>query len=173
MKKKIKEKPEMLLMYRHDPATNQIFEQVVAAYPDAKNPFAEYFKEHGPIRKYSRKGNGPEIHDVKFLEKKLGIHRPVKNKETKAMNKPVYLKIKSYRVDIYKSGTGYKFVNVTYDMVDRFENKKTQLIKYNINSINYINAKKEKDIKENDQFICSLYSGEIFGYEKDWKVILR
>ena len=173
LKKKIKEKPEMLLMYRHDPATYQIFEQVVAAYPDAKNPFAEYFKEHGPIRKYSRKGNGPEIHDVKFLEKKLGIHRPVKNKETKAMNKPVYLKIKSYRVDIYKSGTGYKFVNVTYDMVDRFENKKTQLIKYNINSINYINAKKEKDIKENDQFICSLYSGEIFGYEKDGKEILR
>lgn len=174
LKKKIKEKPEMLLMYRHDPATYQIFEQVVATYPDAKNPFAEYFKEHGPIRKYSRKGNGPEIHDVKFLDGRLGSHRT--NTKQNGQNKSVYLSIKSLRIDIYQEGEQYKFVSVPYDMIKRLEDPKTQTVTYHIDEHAYQEAKTNKKISDKSKFLFSLHRGEFFSYEKegvryDWQFL--
>lgn len=165
LKKKIKEKPEVLLMYRHDPATFAIFKEIVEAYPDAKNPFAEYFKEHGPIRKYSRNGNGPEIYDVKFLDGRLGSHR-VTTKQN-GQNQSVYLSIKSLRIDLYQDGTQYKFVSVPYDMVKRIENPRTQSVKYQIAETLYADAKLCKKISTDARFLFSLHRGEIFSYEKD------
>ncbi len=81
LKKRILETPESLLMYTNDPKTFAIFKQIVDAYKDEKNPFAAYKEEYGKIRKYSKKGNGPEINSVKFLDGKLGSHR-VNTKQT-------------------------------------------------------------------------------------------
>lgn len=171
LKKKIQEHPEHLLMYLHDKKTFQLFRDIVNAYPDEKNPFAKYKEEHGVIRKYSRKGNGPEIYDVKYLEKKLVLHR--KNRKQKGGNQSVYLNIRSYRVDIYRVEGKYKFVNVTYDMIDRVEKQKFKKIEYQINKVKYEEVKKDKKIDVGAMFICSLYSGEVFGYEKDGKNIIR
>lgn len=165
LKKKIKEKPKMLLMYHHDPATYRIFKNVVDAYPDVKNPFAEYFKEHGPIRKYSRKGNGPEIYDVKFLDGRLGSHR--KNTKQSGQNRSVYLSIKSLRIDIYQDGEQYKFVSVPYDMVKRIEDPKTQTVTYHIDETAYREATINKKIGATSKFLFSLYRGELFSYEKE------
>ena len=115
LKKRILEKPESLLMYRNDQETFKKFREIVDFYNDAKNPFAEYFKEHGPIKKFAKKDNGPEIFDVKFLDGRLGVHRI--NSRQQGKNKSVYLQIKSFRVDIYQEGEQYKFVNVPYDML--------------------------------------------------------
>lgn len=172
LKKDIKETPQKLLMFLHDKATFKIFQDIVEAYPtEEKNPFAKYKEEYGVIRKYSRKGNGPEIYDVKYLEKKLVLHR--ENKKQKGKNKSVYLKIRSYRVDIYQVKGKYKFVNVTYDMINRIEKQKIQKIEYQIDKVKYEDAKKIKEIDTEATFICSLYTGEVFGYEKDGKNIIR
>ncbi|MBS6930893.1 MAG: hypothetical protein KH170_09165, partial [Lachnospiraceae bacterium oral taxon 082] len=71
LKKMILESPDKLLMYHHDPKTFEIFQKVVEQYGDESNPFAAYKEDHGPIRKYSKKGNGPIIESVKFREKQL------------------------------------------------------------------------------------------------------
>lgn len=165
LKKKIKEKPETILMYQHDPQTFTLLQEVVNAYPDAKNPFAEYFKEHGPIRKYSRKGNGPEIYDVKLLDGKLGSHRV--NAKQSGQNPSVYLSIKSLRIDLYQDGTQYRFVSVPYDMIKRIEDIGTQSVEYRIDETAYNKAKENKKISADAQFLFSLHRGELFSYEKD------
>lgn len=75
LKKRILESPEDLLMYHHDPKTFEIFLKIVEQYGDEDNPFAAYKEDYGPIRKYSKKGNGPIIESIKFREKQLGSHR--------------------------------------------------------------------------------------------------
>lgn len=165
LKKKIQEHPEHLLMYLHDKATFQLFQEIVDAYPDEKNPFAKYKEEHGVIRKYSRKGNGPEIYDVKFLDGRLGSHRV--NTKQSGRNQSVYLSIKSLRIDLYQDGEQYKFVSVPYDMVERIENPKTYTVEYYIKEQDYAEAKARKKISPTARFLYSLHRGEFFSYEKD------
>lgn len=159
LKKRILENPESLLMYRNDQETFKKFREIVDFYNDAKNPFAEYYKEHGPIKKYAKKDNGPEIFDVKFLDGRLGVHRI--NSRQQGKNKSVYLQIKSLRVDIYQEGEHYKFVNVPYDML------KFSSGVYKIDMGKYLQSKLNKKITERGIFLFSLYCGEVFSYEKD------
>lgn len=165
LKKKIQEHPEHLLMYLHDKQTFQLFQEIVDAYPDEKNPFAKYKEEHGVIRKYSRKGNGPEIYDVKFLDGRLGSHRV--NTKQNGRNQSVYLSIKSLRIDLYQDGEQYKFVSVPYDMIERIENPKTYTVEYCIKEQDYAEAKARKKISPTARFLYSLHRGEFFSYEKD------
>lgn len=159
LKKRILEKPESLLMYRNDQETFKKFREIVDFYNDAKNPFAEYFKEHGPIKKFAKKDNGPEIFDVKFLDGRLGVHRI--NSRQQGKNKSVYLQIKSFRVDIYQEGEQYKFVNVPYDML------KFPSGVYKIDMEKYLQSKQNKKITKQAIFLFSLYHGEVFSYEKE------
>lgn len=115
LKKRILESPEDLLMYHHDTKTFDIFLKIVEQYGEESNPFAAYKEDHGPIRKYSKKGNGPIIESVKFRDKQLGSHRV--NKKQDGHNKSVFLKIKSLRTDVYQDGDNYLVLNVPYDMV--------------------------------------------------------
>ncbi len=159
LKKKIITKPESLLMYHYDPKTFQLLQQIVEAYPDSKNPFADYYAEHGPIRKYSKKGNGPIITDVKFYDKVLGNHRL--NTKQQGRNKSVYLSIKTLRADFYLDNGIYKFVSVPYDMLTQAGDK------YVINMSKYNAAKKKKKISDDAKFLFSLHNGEMFCYDKE------
>lgn len=134
LKKMILESPDKLLMYHHDYKTFEIFLKIVEQYVEESNPFAAYKEDHGPIRKYSKKGNGPIIESVKFREKQLGSHRV--NTKQQGNNKSVFLKIKSLRTDIYQEGKNYLVLNVPYDMVQFINGK------YLINQSQYYKAKK-------------------------------
>lgn len=159
LKKKIKEKPEELLMYHNDQKTFEKLRQIVEAYSDSKNPFADYFAEHGPIRKYSKKGDGPIITDIKFYDGVLGSYR--QNLKQQGRYISVYLSIKSLRADFYLQNGLYKFVTVPYDMVNKHGEE------FYINIIKYDEAKQNKGIKADSKFLFSLYTGEMFGYEKE------
>ena len=70
------------LMYHKDPQTfEKVIEEILRTYPSKElndknkevpcNPFEKYRQENGPIRKYSRKGNGPEIKSLKYYDKNI------------------------------------------------------------------------------------------------------
>ncbi len=158
LKKRILESPDDLLMYHHDSKTFDIFKKIVEQYSEEANPFATYKADHGPIRKYSKKGNGPIIESVKFRDKKLGSHRI--NTKQDGKNTPVFLKIKSLRTDIYREGTNYLVLNVPYDMV-QFTNGK-----YIINQDKYYEAKHKQGISDFAEFVMSLYRGDYITYEE-------
>lgn len=159
LKKKIQEKPEDLLMYHNDQKTFEKLRQIVEAHPDSKNPFADYFAEHGPIQKYSKNGDGPVVSDVKFYEKELGSHR--QNLKQQGGNRSVYLSIKTLRADFYLDKGTYKFVSVPYDMV------KQSGCDFYIDLKKYSDAKQTKRISADAIFLFSLHTGELFAYEKD------
>lgn len=159
LKKKIQEKPEDLLMYHNDPKTFEKLRQIIEAYPDSKNPFADFFADHGPVRKYAKKECGPVITDVKFCDGVLGSHRP--NMKQQGTNMSVYLGIKSLRADFYLDKGLYKFVSVPYDMVERCGKD------FYINMEKYHCARQNKKISDSAKFLFSLHTGEMFAYQKD------
>ena len=151
LKKRILESPEALLMYHHDYKTFEIFQKIVEQYSEESNPFAAYKLDHGPIRKYSKMGNGPIIESVKFRDKQLGAHRI--NKKQQGQNKSVYLKIKSLRTDVYQDGENYLILNVPYDMVRLVRGR------YIIDQDKYYKSKQIQKISDSAKFVTSLYRG--------------
>lgn len=163
LKKRILESPEDLLMYHHDTKTFDIFLKIVEQYGEESNPFAAYKEDHGPIRKYSKKGNGPIIESVKFRDKQLGSHRV--NKKQDGHNKSVFLKIKSLRTDVYQDGDNYLVLNVPYDMV-RFINGR-----YIIDQDKYYKSKQAQKISDSAKFVMSLYRGDYITYEENGEIV--
>lgn len=159
--------PERILMYHHDIKTFELFKKIVEYYPNEENPFAAYKDEHGYIRKYAKKGNGPIIRDVKFLDRRLGNHRM--NNHLDGKNVSVYLSVKTLRADIYCQNGAYCIVAVPYDMLDCMTDG------YKINEEKYAAAKQEKKLGDRAEFCFSLYRGECFSYVdrdgKPWKWI--
>ena len=163
LKKRILESPEELLMYHHDTKTFDIFLKIVEQYGEESNPFAAYKEDHGPIRKYSKKGNGPIIESVKFRDKQLGSHRV--NKKQDGHNKSVFLKIKSLRTDVYQDGDNYLVLNVPYDMVCFINGR------YIINQDKYYKSKQAQKISDSAKFVMSLYRGDYITYEEHGEIV--
>ena len=163
LKKRILESPEDLLMYHHDTKTFDIFLKIVEQYGEESNPFAAYKEDHGPIRKYSKKGNGPIIESVKFRDKQLGSHRV--NKKQDGHNKSVFLKIKSLRTDVYQDGDNYLVLNVPYDMVCFINGR------YIINQDKYYKSKQAQKISDSAKFVMSLYRGDYITYEEHGEIV--
>ena len=163
LKKRILESPEDLLMYHHDTKTFDIFLKIVEQYGEESNPFAAYKEDHGPIRKYSKKGNGPIIESVKFRDKQLGSHRV--NKKQDGYNKSVFLKIKSLRTDVYQDGDNYLVLNVPYDMVCFINGR------YIINQDKYYKSKQAQKISDSAKFVMSLYRGDYITYEEHGEIV--
>jgi len=73
----------------------------------------------------------------------------------------VFLSIKSMRADFYLDDGLYKFISVPYDMITKKGKE------FYIDMEKYAQAKKNKKISEDARFLFSLYTGEMFCYEKD------
>ena len=176
---------EKWLMYQNDPQTFKIIQDIILnhfrTYKDDKNvytykkgknqyelkgnnnPLALYFEEHGKIRKYSKKNNGPEITSMKYADGKLNSCIDItKNYDTKN-KKVVLLQISPYRTDIYQSPKGkYKIVTIRYNNVFY----KKSIKKYVIDANWYQSQKQEKGIEDSWQFICSLHHDELIGIKR-------
>lgn len=180
-------KEDKYLMYQHDPQTFAIIRDIVMDHfqtyqddPDIyskkisktvveytikgkNNPLSVYAKEHGKVRKYSKKGNGPEITMMKYLDSNLGNYIDITHSYPTKNKRVVLQKISPYRTDFYISDKGkYKFVTVRYCNV--FYNKKIQ--KYAINREWYQQEKEKKGIDQTYTFICSMHHDELIGITK-------
>ncbi|MCD7809467.1 MAG: type II CRISPR RNA-guided endonuclease Cas9 [Erysipelotrichaceae bacterium] len=133
------------------------------------NPLAVYKDEFGKIKKYSKKGNGPEITSIKYYSEKLGNHCDITSKYTNdeltTHNKHIILKqISPYRTDFYVSPEGkYNFVTVRYNNV--FYSKTKQ--KYIIDKVWYEDQKLNKKIDDTWTFVCSMHHDELIGIVKN------
>ncbi|HBY91729.1 MAG TPA: type II CRISPR RNA-guided endonuclease Cas9 [Streptococcus sp.] len=156
------------LMYRHDPQTfEKVIEPILENYPNKEmnekgkevpcNPFLKYKEEHGYIRKYSKKGNGPEIKSLKYYDSKLGNHIDITPKDSN--NKVVLQSLKPWRTDVYfNKNTGkYEILGLKYSDM-QFE-KGTG--KYSISKEKYENIKVREGVDENSEFKFTLYKNDL------------
>ena len=156
------------LMYRHDPQTfEKVIEPILENYPNKQmnekgkevpcNPFLKYKEEHGYIRKYSKKGNGPEIKSLKYYDSKLGNHIDITPKDSN--NKVVLQSLKPWRTDVYfNKNTGkYEILGLKYADL-QFE-KKTGT--YKISQEKYNDIKKKEGVDSDSEFKFTLYKNDL------------
>ena len=151
----------MILMRKHDPQTFQKLVQIIDKYKGEKpNPFAAYKKEHGYIKKYSKKGNGPRVKDIKYLANRLGEGIRISKTDSLSKDKKVVLlSLSPFRTDVYynKKTGAYKNIGLKYnDLIYRGGKYRVDLETYNL-------IKKDLGINEDFNFLFSLYKHNIVG----------
>ena len=160
--KKIKTKEEKFLMYKHDKKTWDILLNIINMYKGEKcNPFIKYKEEFGPVKKYSKKGNGPEIISLKYLEHKVGKNIDITHNYKNCKNKVVLESLKPFRADLFYDNNKKVFHLIPIKYADfKFEKGKYILSneKYNKNLID------EKVIKQGETLEQAINNGLEFKY---------
>lgn len=156
------------LMYHKDPQTfEKVIEEILRTYPTKEfndnnkevpcNPFEKYRQENGPIRKYSRKGNGPEIKTLKYYDNKLGNHIDITPAES--MNQVVLQSLKPWRTDVFfnHQTEKYELMGLKYSDLN-FEKGSG---KYSISLEKYNSIKMNEGVSEESEFKFTLYKNDL------------
>ena len=157
------------LMYQKDRKTwDEVIEKILEQYQPFKesnkngkevdfNPFEKYRIENGPIRKYSRKGNGPEIKSLKYYASKLGNHIDITPKDSS--NKVVLQSVSPWRTDVYfnKSTGKYEILGLKYADL-QFEKG---IGAYKISQEKYNDIKKKEGVDSDSEFKFTLYKNDL------------
>ena len=157
------------LMYRHDPQTfEKVIEPILENYPNKEmnekgkevpcNPFLKFKEEHGDyIRKYSKKGNGPEIKSLKYYDSKLGNHIDITPKNSN--NKVVLQSVSPWRADVYFNKTTGKYEILGLKYADLQFEKGTGT--YKISQEKYNAIKKKEGVDSDSEFKFTLYKNDL------------
>ncbi|MGX6961114.1 type II CRISPR RNA-guided endonuclease Cas9 [Vagococcus xieshaowenii] len=153
---KYKKDKTQFLMYHHDPKTFELMEKIMDQYSDMDNPFAAYQQEYGEIKKYSKKGNGPVIKDIKYYNKK--VNECVDITPSNSSKKVVLLSTNPYRSDVYynhQKGV-YEILGIKYKDIQFLKGGK-----YGFKDGVYEELRIKEGIGENSEFVFSLYKNDI------------
>ena len=157
------------LMYQKDRKTwDEVIEKIMEQYRPFKetnkngkevdfNPFEKYRIENGPIRKYSRKGNGPEIKSLKYYASKLGNHIDITPKDSS--NKVILQSVSPWRTDVYfnKSTGKYEILGLKYADLQFEKGTGT----YKISQEKYNDIKKKEGVDSDSEFKFTLYKNDL------------
>lgn len=158
------------LMYHHDPQTFKKLEKVLEEYlPKDQNgvsgervkklsmsPFERYRQEHGYLKKYAKKGDGPIIRQMKFYDKQLGTHLDITPDEAKG-RKVILQSLKQWRTDVYYNHTTEKYEIMGIKYSDLSFNEKNQ---YGLFLEQYEKIKIEEQVSAKAEFMFSLYRND-------------
>lgn len=156
------------LIYHKDPQTfEKVIEEILKTYPDKElnekgkeipcNPFEKYRQENGPIRKYSKKGKGPEIKILKYYDNKLGNHIDIT--PVNSQNQVVLQSLKPWRTDVYFNPrtSKYELMGLKYSDL-RFEKGSGS---YGISLEKYNKVKAKEGVNEDSEFKFTLYKNDL------------
>lgn len=177
---------DKLLIYKHSPESYKILEEIAKYYYqkymndksmvsekmkkdktiiDFKfNPFSLYYDENQQfIRKYSKKGNGPVIKQVKYISDRLVSHIPIKQKYDVNGNNVVLLSLKPFRTDFYYSETQgkYKYIVIYHKDISCSKGE------YMIDQKYYQEYLQRRGIDETYKFCFSVHRNEILFVQKN------
>lgn len=166
--KRYKKDKTQFLMYHKDPQTfEKVIEEILKTYPDKElnekgkeipcNPFEKYRQENGPIRKYSKKGKGPEIKSLKYYDNKLGNHIDIT--PVNSQNQVVLQSLKPWRTDVYfnPQTSKYELMGLKYSDL-RFEKGSGS---YGISPEKYNKVKAKEGVDEDSEFKFTLYKNDL------------
>lgn len=163
-----KKDKSQFLMYQKDRKTwDEVIEKILKQYRPFKekdkngkevdfNPFEKYRIENGPIRKYSRKGNGPEIKSLKYYDNLLGRFVDITPSESK--NPVALLSLNPWRTDVYYNTETrkYEFLGLKYaDLC--FEKGGS----YGISEVKYKKIREKEGIGKKSEFKFTLYKNDL------------
>ena len=157
------------LMYHKDPQTfEKVIEEILRTYPSKEfneknkevpcNPFEKYRQENGPIRKYSRKGNGPEIKSLKYYDKNIP-ESFINITPSNSKNKVILRQLNPWRTDVYFNHQTEKYELLGLKYADLQFEKKTGTYSITINKYNEI--KEKEGVGKESEFKFTLYKNDL------------
>ncbi|MFD1418982.1 type II CRISPR RNA-guided endonuclease Cas9 [Companilactobacillus keshanensis] len=155
------------LLNKYDPRSFNYLEEIMNTYPDsiekmgrndkvhvvAVSPFELYRLDHGPVRKYSKKNNGPEIRQLKYLDKNIGSNIDITPENAK--NKHVILQsLNPWRTDVYLNHENdeYEIMGIKYSDLKFNKNEG-----YGIKRDKYLEIKHREKVSDDSEFMFTLY----------------
>ena len=164
-RKKYDKDKSVFLMYQKDPVTwEKVIEVILNDYcefddngNEVGNPFERYRNENGMIRKYSRKGKGPEIKSLKYYDNKLGNHIDITPDNSK--NSVILQSINPWRADLYFNleTLKYELLGLKYSDLS-FEKGSGR---YSISENRYLQIKELEGISEKSEFKFTLHKNDL------------
>jgi len=163
-----KKDKSQFLMYQKDRKTwDEVIEKILEQYRPFKekdkngkevdfNPFEKYRIENGPIRKYSRKGNGPEIKSLKYYDNLLGRFVDITPSESK--NPVALLSLNPWRTDVYYNTETRKYEFLGLKYADLCFEKGSS---YGISKVKYNKIREKEGIGKNSEFKFTLYKNDL------------
>ena len=162
-----KDKSQFLMFQKDKKTWDEVIEKILEQYQPFKecdkngkefdfNPFEKYRTENGPIRKYSRKGNGPEIKSLKYYDNLLGKFVDITPSESK--NPVALLSLNPWRTDVYYNTETrkYEFLGLKYaDLC--FEKGGS----YGISEVKYNKIREKEGIGKKSEFKFTLYKNDL------------
>ncbi|MCH4010266.1 type II CRISPR RNA-guided endonuclease Cas9 [Companilactobacillus sp.] len=168
MKKLLEKDKTKFLLYRIDPKTFAMLEEILEMYPDTTeivgkdgkvkkikvSPFELYRRDHGMVRKYSKKGNGPVIKQLKYLDSKLGSHIDITPGSASPEKHVVLQSLKPWRTDVYynNSTNSYEIMGINYSDL-KFNRGEG----YGIKKDRYFQLMKDEGVSNESDFCFTLY----------------
>lgn len=157
------------LMYHKDPQTfEKVIEEILRTYPSKEfnennkevpcNPFEKYRQENGPIRKYSKKGNGPEIKSLKYYDKNIP-ESFINITPSNSKNKVILRQLNPWRTDVYFNHQTEKYELLGLKYADLQFEKKTGIYYITIDKYNEI--KEKEGVSEHSEFKFTLYKNDL------------
>ena len=159
--------PSKFLMAQHDSKTfEKVIKVIVESYPDKElndkgkevivSPFKKYYDEHGYVRKYSRKGNGPVIKQLKYLDEAVGKHIDITPENS---SQTVVLKsLKPWRTDIYFNHKTQKYEAMGLKYSDLKFQKGGE---YGMSEQDYLDIKIRAKVDPEAEFKFTLYKDNL------------
>ena len=157
------------LMYHKDPQTfENVIKEILRTYPSKElndknkevpcNPFEKYRQENGPIRKYSRKGNGPEIKSLKYYDKNIP-ESFINITPSNSKNKVILRQLNPWRTDVYFNHQTEKYELLGLKYADLQFEKKTG--NYSITIDKYNEIKEKEGVDKGSEFKFTLYKNDL------------
>lgn len=159
-----KDKTKFLLYHKDRKTWDCVIESIMETYYSREeekkshsNPFEKYKIENGPVRKYSKKGHGPIIKDLKYYSDKLGSHISITPEGSR--NKVALLSIKPWRTDVYFNDQSkmYEIMGLKYSDLS-FEKGTGE---YKISRERYKEIKERDGVSRDAEFKFSLYRNNL------------
>ena len=162
-----KDKSQFLMFQKDRKTWDEVIEKIMEQYRPFKeydktgklvdfNPFEKYRQENGPIRKYSKKDNGPEIKSLKYYDILLGKHKNITPEGSR--NTVALLSLNPWRTDVYYNmeTKKYEFLGLKYADLP-FEEGGA----YGISTETYNKLREKEGIGKNSEFKFTLYKNDL------------
>jgi len=161
-----KDKTKFLLA-KYDLRSFERLEKILDTYPDKIDqvqnngkvkfvpisPFELYRRDHGMVKKYAKKDNGPVIKQLKYLDSKLVTHIDIT--PSNAKNKHVVLQsLSPWRTDVYYNHetNEYEIMGIKYSDLKFNSNEG-----YGIKQDKYLEIKNREQVSDKSEFMFTLY----------------
>ena len=163
-----KDKGKFLMYHKDSQTFEKVIEEILRTYPSKEfneknkevpcNPFEKYRQENGPIRKYSKKGNGPEIKSLKYYDKNIP-ESFINITPSNSKNKVILRQLNPWRTDVYFNHQTEKYELLGLKYADLQFEKKTGT--YSITIDKYNEIKEKEGVGEQSEFKFTLYKNDL------------